>query len=282
MKPSIGPFKLYTKKPNSIRHGFLYTLEMEIPVRYEKKRTIRVFVPEDYSEDKKYPVMYMSDGQNIVDKYTTAYGDWNIGQRQYELRKEGYPPFIVVGIDCPKNAMYRTLEYSFPLRPLKSILDKSPKFKKETQYPDQLYKFIVNTLKPLIDENFSTLKEKEFTACGGSSMGGTFSFGLISSYPDIFGFCLSFSPAYFLYYKKEVFEMVDERMKNMDKTNRFYLYTGTEGFEKRFLKRTIDMNKYLVSHNIPCELSIDKKGLHHEKTWSKYFTKAIRFWFNKN
>ena len=74
----IGPFKLYTKKPNDITWGNLYTMEVVLPVLEQKKRTVRVFLPEGYSTNKKYPVLYMADGQNIVDKYTTASGAWDI------------------------------------------------------------------------------------------------------------------------------------------------------------------------------------------------------------
>lgn len=279
MKTSIGPFKLYTKKPNAILYGYLYTTEMTLPVPYEKKRTIRVFVPEDYNTDTKYPVLYMSDGQNIVDRYTTLFGEWNIDVRQHQLRKQGYPPFIVVGIDCPKKEVNRMQEYSLPLKYTKRVENAYPFVKDRKVYSDKLNSFIVNKLKPLIDEYFSTKKEREFTGVGGSSMGGDFSMNLFSSYPETFGFCLSFSPAYNLYYKDEVTEVMDGRIDKINKNSKVYIYTGTKDYEHQFLKCSIDMKKYLDKHDIPCQLILDDKGVHNEKTWSKYFLKAMKYWF---
>ena len=52
---NFGPFKLYTKVPNDIHYGKLYTTEVELPIIYSKKRTVRVYLPEDFDEHKKYP-----------------------------------------------------------------------------------------------------------------------------------------------------------------------------------------------------------------------------------
>lgn len=281
MRPVIGPFKLYTKKPNAIKHGFLYVTELTLPVPNEKKRTIRVFVPEDYDPKNKYPVIYMSDGQNIVDKYTTAYGEWNIDVRQNQLRKQGYPPFIVVGIDCPKKEENRMLEYSMSLPFVKRVTNRYPVLAKRKPYGDKLIDFIVKELKPLIDKYFSTRKEKEYTAVGGSSMGGIFSMNAWSLYPETFGFCLTFSPAYSLYLKQDFFSEIDKRIQSINSQNKAYIYTGTEGYEHQFLKCSIDMDKYLKKHKIPSTLVLDKEGIHNEKTWSKYFLPAARNWLKK-
>lgn len=281
MKQNIGPFKLYDKKPNAIKYGYLYELEMDLGVPFEPKRMVRVFIPYDYDESKKYPVIYMSDGQNCVDKYLTAYGEWNMDVRQNQLRKEGYSPFIIVGIDCPKNGLVRMYEYSLPLCFHKTVTNHLPKVEVLYNYGDKLNAFIVNTLKPLIDKTFSTYTDRKHTACGGSSMGGLFSIGLFSEYNDIFGFCLSFSPAYAFHYQKEFYGLLDKRFKGMDKENKVFIYTGTEGFEHRFYIGSIKMDKYLTDRNIKHKFVYDKKGIHNEKTWSKYLLPALRMWLEK-
>ena len=111
---NIGPFKLYTNSPNDIQFGKLYTMEVELPIFYSKKRIVRVYLPEDFDKNKKYPVLFMADGQNIVDKFTSAFCAWDIDVHQHNLIQQGYPSFIVVGIDCPKDPVHRALEYSFP------------------------------------------------------------------------------------------------------------------------------------------------------------------------
>ena len=89
----IGPFKLYEKQPNDIKFGKIYFIEVKLPLPYSPKRIVRVYLPEDYDEKKKYPIIFMSDGQNIVDKYTSAYGAWDIDIHQHNLIKKGYPSF---------------------------------------------------------------------------------------------------------------------------------------------------------------------------------------------
>lgn len=282
MKEFIGPFKLHTKKPNAIKHGFLYELEMELPVPYEKKRMVRVFVPEDYSEDRKYPVIYMSDGQNCVDRYLSAYGEWNIDIKQHSLRKMGYSPFIVVGIDCPKEEHVRTLEYSPKEGEFKGNVKKyCPSGLPTTGYIHLLNKFIVKELKPLIDKTFSTRKEREFTGCGGSSCGGVFSMCLFTEYPEVFGYCLSFSPAYCLFKKTSWMKMMNERIGKIDKNSKVFLYSGNVGFEHEFYKPAVDTYKYLSKKGIKCDLIIDEKGIHHEKCWSKQFVPAMKMWLPK-
>ena len=110
-------FKLYKQKPNDIKFGKLYVTSLDVPFD-DTKRTIRVYVPKGYDENdksKRYKVLYMSDGQNIVDKYTSAYGAWDLDVVVNDLTKEGYEPPIIVGIDSPKSDIKRTNELCSPV-----------------------------------------------------------------------------------------------------------------------------------------------------------------------
>ena len=221
MEKAIGPFKLYTKQPNDIQCGHLYIMDVILPVPNCKKRTVRVYLPEGYKKDKKYPVLYMMDGQNIVDKYTTAYGAWDIDVRQRDLIKEGVEPFIVVGIDCPKvGYVYRVQEYTFQNVPImKKYAGKHPE---AISYSEVYMDYVVDKLKPIIDKYFPTRKEREYTAIGGSSMGGIAAFNFGTLYKDTFGFALCFSPAFHLYNKKELYEYVDSLNINPDEYCKFF------------------------------------------------------------
>ena len=55
MKENIGPFKLYKETPNDIQYGCLYTMEVELPILYSKKRMVRVYLPEDFTTHKLVP-----------------------------------------------------------------------------------------------------------------------------------------------------------------------------------------------------------------------------------
>ena len=190
---NYGPFTLYQHRPTSVRYGKVLTTTLSLDVPHEKKRTVRVYLPEDYQPERRYMVLYMSDGQNLVDKHTSAYGDWKLDQRMHQLIKEGYPSFIIVGIDCPRNPLSRILEYSFSCVPFIPKKQNGISFDPHTHaYGDELLSCLIQKVKPLVDRSFST---SEVAGIGGSSMGGVFALNGFISYPEIFSLCLSFSPA---------------------------------------------------------------------------------------
>ena len=278
----IGPFKLYEKEPNDICFGAIYTLEVTLPLLYYKKRTVRVYLPEDFDQSKKYPVLFMSDGQNIVDKYTSAYGAWEIDKRQHELLAQGYKSFIVVGIDCPKGPIERAIEYSFPFLAITNW--ESGNYEKTQKYEFEshmLYKYIAEDLFPLIKNLFPISDNRDEIACGGSSMGGVFALSLLLSYPEVFGCALCFSPGYFLYDRGEVKKYIDARLSNLDNKHRMFFYSGNVGFEHAFLEDTERMYNYFIDNGFSKEkvgLLVDLEAEHNEYCWSLHFNEAIKFW----
>ena len=281
MNKKIGPFTLYSAQPNDICYGQIYTMEVELPLPYYKKRTVRVFLPEDFDEKKRYPLLVMSDGQNIVDKYTSAFGAWEIDKRQHELISQGYKSFIVVGIDCPKGPIERAYEYSFPGIEIANW--ESGTYRREQRlelYSHLLYEYIAKQLIPLIYKYFPISNDRKEIACGGSSMGGVFALSLLTSYPEIFGTALCFSPGYFLYDKKEIKAYMDGCISKIDKDHKLFFYTGMVGFEASFVKDTKSMYEYFLAHgfNKNVDLLIDEKAEHNEYCWSIHFNEAVRFW----
>ena len=281
---NIGPFKLYTKTPNDINYGKLYTMEVELPILYSKKRTVRVYLPEDFDESKKYPVLFMADGQNIVDKFTSAFGAWSIDVHEHNLIKEGYPSFIVVGIDSPKDPVHRALEYSFPFIPIEA--EHTGEFNKEgLEFESHvLYRYIAEELLPFLKQHFPISDRKEDVGAGGSSMGGVFATSLLTSYPDVFGYALIFSPGFFLYSKEKVMKYLDEVVPKLN-DHKLYFYCGNIGFESQFLDRTYSVYRYFKKKGLKeenAEMEIDSTCGHNEASWSKHFEDAIKFWFNKS
>lgn len=192
----IGPFKRYKNKKTTMKYGYYYSFNVTLPFSKENIRTVRVWLPSNYDfndKNKRFPVIYMSDGQNLVDRYLSAYGDWALDKTVERIIKEGHKGLIAVGIDCPKDPLERTKELCPPYEPTKKIFKNEGGYFKP--YADKYIDYIVNELKPLIDKLFFT--EKDNTAIGGSSMGGIMAFYAYIYKPDIFKFSLSFSPAFF-------------------------------------------------------------------------------------
>lgn len=277
----IGPFVRYTKKPSTMKYGFYYSSVFTLPFSKENKRHVRVWLPSDYDFDnpnQRYRVIYFSDGQNLVDRYLSAYGEWKFDKTVQQLMKEGLPGVIAVGIDCPKNPLQRTLELCPPHKPKSQILKIDSGALKHA-YANKYVDFIANELKPLIDKLFYTIDDE--TAIGGSSMGGIMAFYAYIYRPDIFKFSLSFSPAFFFYKKIDWYHILDGYDINPEKNGKLFLYVGGKEFEKEFLKPTINTFNYLDKRgfdNSQLALLVDTKEIHHEGAWAKYLGEALKFW----
>lgn len=273
-------FKLYKEKPNDIKFGKLYVTSLDVPFD-DTKRTIRVYVPKGYDENdksKRYKVLYMSDGQNIVDKYTSAYGAWDLDVVVNNLTLEGYEPPIIVGIDSPKSDIKRTNELCSPVPTNKKGINIS------SPIGNQFVDFVFDVVKPLVDSTFNTLSDKENTGIGGSSMGGLMAFYAYAYKKDKVGFSLCFSPAFFLY-KKDIFLEGLRKWKPSKKDyGKIFFFVGGKEFESLFVNRTLDMYSYLKK----CGFKDDQVAIiydslkgHHESSWHIYSYDALRFWLNK-
>ena len=279
----IGVFKRYQKEVTTMKYGYYFDYLITLPFSKENKRMVRVWLPESYDFDnpnKRYPVIYMSDGQNLVDRYLSAYGEWELDKTVHKLAKQGYQEIIAVGIDCPKDPLERTKELCPPYPPRKEV------FKREggtfKPYAHKYVDFIANELKPLIDKLFHTIPDD--TAVGGSSMGGIMAFYAYIYRPDVFKMSLSFSPAFFFYKKNDWIHILDEYDINPEKNGKLYLYVGGKDFEKIFLKPTINTYEYLVKRGFSNEqvaLMVDTNEIHHEEAWAKYLPVALEYWLKK-
>ncbi|ANH82139.1 hypothetical protein A8C56_15210 [Niabella ginsenosidivorans] len=150
----------------------------------KRHRTVRIYLPAGYNTDKKkrYPVLYLQDGQNVFDEFTSYAGEWDVDGF---MDTTALPPSIVVAVD---NGGDKRLDEYCPY-PVKSIPGAEGNL-----YAD----FMVQTLKPYIDRQYRTLKSKPNTFIAGSSMGGLISFYTALQYPKIYGGVGVFSPSFWI------------------------------------------------------------------------------------
>ena len=172
--------------------------------RFTDTRNVDVWLPDGYSNAKKYAVLYMHDGQMLFDSLTTwNHRSWDaddvIGQL---IKDQKIVPVIVVGIW--NGGKSRFPDY-FPQKPFEKLppeqktlvvaqLKKTGNTSDIFQpHSDNYLKFLVTELKPYIDKNYSVYKDRKHTFIAGSSMGGLISMYAICEYPGVFGgaACLS-------------------------------------------------------------------------------------------
>lgn len=235
-----------------------------------RHRQIWIYLPPDYERStKNYPVLYMHDGQNLFDNSTSYVGEWGVDEILNEMFEEGYPGIIVVGIE--HGSEERLNEYS-------------PWKRKDWGggLGDKHVAFLVETLKPVIDENFRTLSGRENTGIGGSSMGALISMYATLKHPEVFSRGLVFSPAFWFAEQSYVFA---ENAAIDQEFSLYFLAGGKEYGELDVPVATQKMIDILTANGLPehqYRFVVDPKGKHNEAFWGKYFKEAIAFLFGFN
>jgi predicted alpha/beta superfamily hydrolase len=141
-------------------------------------------------------------------------------------------------------------------------------------------KFISETLKPFVDNQFRTKPEREFTGIGGSSLGGLISIFCGLMYPKMYGKLMVFSPSLWVSPKL----IIDGDNENNEDT-KIYLYAGGDESENlveqvKNFKNKLKANE-LVKDKMKINISINMEGKHNESYWSDEFPKAIEWlYFN--
>ncbi len=227
---------------------------------------IWVYLPPNYTEtSKKYPVIYMHDGQNLFDNATSYIGEWEVDETLNELFNKTGKGFIVVGIENGGNE--RTNKYT-PW--------KNEKYGggKGAIYID----FIVNTLKPYIDATYRTKPQQKHTGLIGSSLGGLISYYGGLKYPETFGKTGALSTSFWFSNKVEEFTSA---YGNTKKVKLFLLVGEKEGDD--MVSGTKKTKKLLLetgfkSKNIKSK--INPEGNHNEAFWKSEFLEVVKWLYN--
>jgi len=230
-----------------------------------RERTVRIYLPPGYEESRqRYPVLYMHDGQNLYDDATAYAGEWGVDETLNSLARSHGLRVIVVGIDNGGADRIHEL----------NAWD-NPQFGKGEG--DRYMAFVVDVLKPWVDQHYRTRPDRSHTAIMGSSMGGLISSYAISRYPEVFGSAGIFSPAYWM--APQVFADAEEHPP--PRTTRIYFYAGGSEGESMVpdLKRMVAVleRARLPAHNL--EVEINPVGRHNEAAWRAEFPRAIEWLF---
>lgn len=254
-------FKQHQKDYTFGDHVHLVHENFHMP-QLNKHRRIWIYLPKDYAKSKKkYPVIYMQDGQNLFHANPPRADEWAVDSVMDSLIREGAKEMIIVGIDHAGKD--RLKEYN----PYDSQYGKGE--------GKAYVSFLVETLKPYIDSKYRTLKDVKNTSIAGSSMGGLISMYAIAEYPKVFGSAGVFSPAFWL--APNIYADVTRRLADL-KNNRVFFVAG----DKEGTAMVRDMKKVHAildpdgsSENI---VLLEKEdGKHTEWFWHREFVPFYQF-----
>jgi len=233
-----------------------------------RSRRIWVYLPPDYlvNFSRRYPVLYMHDGQNLFDVATSFAGEWEVDESLNDLHHQGDYGCIVVGID--NGGQFRLDEYS----PWVNLTYNAG------GQGDEYVDFIVNTLKPYIDSTFRTLPGRRTTGIMGSSMGGLISMYAFSEHQHVFSRAGIFSPA-FWFAGEHPARHVASRPRQGE--GRVYFLAGGKEPVSVTTNMQVVADSLLKAGFDAGELffSVPADGEHREWFWRREFPAAYRWLF---
>ncbi len=247
----------------------------------DQLRRIRILLPRNFDRksDRRYPVVYLHDGQNLFFNEESFSGrSWGLISLQ---KKKATPELIFVGID--NLAEERLDEYS-PWE-----LEEEGRGGWGDIYSD----WLVGQLKPFIDRVYPTLSGPEYSLLAGSSLGGLISAYIGSKYPQVFGALGIFSLASWV--SEDAF--LDYVYNNpLSLSTKVYIMVGTrEGSEGEELYSGPDLSRIYIRSSLNYyELLLDQGrypdklclrvingGSHNEDSWARHFGEFLTHSFSE-
>ena len=225
----------------------------------DNERDIIIWLPPSYKKEKgkNYSVLYMHDGQNIMDPETSYAGvDWRIDETATKLiKKNKIKEIIIVGIYNTKD---RFEEYS------------------DSEKGNLYMQFIITELKTFIDTSYRTLTDKNNSALMGSSMGGLISFLIAWKYEDVFAkaACLSSS---FYYDDEKAIKLVKD-YNGPKKNIKIYIDHGEDGLPRgQKMFGVLTEKGYVIGTDM--DYFYDPGAQHNEAAWADRIERPLKFFF---
>lgn len=236
-------------------------------------RTVRVYTPDAYDArpHARFPVLYMHDGQNVLEHAESARWDtWCANTTLEALVREGaVEPWVIVAIDHGPN---RFEQYSPWDEPRLGVTGRGPAYAS----------FLVESLKPWVDATYRTRPGPEWTATMGSSLGGLISLYLGWRHPDVFGRIGGVSPTVMW----SLGRLFEAWTAHTGRWSRIYLDTGAHetvqwdqvhldyGSGVRAFHEQLRRAGYA---DWELRLVVDETGGHHESDWQRRLPGVFRW-----
>jgi predicted alpha/beta superfamily hydrolase len=257
--------------------GNIRRIENVRAARLPYARDVWVYLPPQYEREpeRRFPVVYLQDGQNVFDVSTSAFGsEWRADDLAERLIRQGtISPVILVAV---ANSPDRLDEYTG---------SRDARFERGGKGQDYAH-FLIEELKPRIDRDYRTLSESRNTAIVGSSLGGLISLEIARLYPDRVGAVAALSPA-LGWDEERLLRELSERPESLGGIP-IWIDMGTfEGSESErearsnpHVERVVRLGRALLQNRqdrSTLEVRVIEDGRHDEASWSARFGEVLIF-----
>ena len=227
-----------------------------------RQRAIRVLLPRNYWKDRsrRFPVIYLKDGQNLFDPKTAAFRHWRL--REFMARQPLKRQAILVGID--HGGVDRSQEYA-PFQRGKS-----------GGQGDAYLQFVAQTLKPFIDSEYRTWPHREATGIVGASLGGLIAYYAGMRYSPVFGKIGALSPSFWFNPQVMCLAENSELLKSQ-------IYVSGSKTEMRGMLPTLEKTYWSLRNSGYLDAQIRvvarDRGSHSETFWAREFKPMYEWLF---
>ena len=247
--------------------------ELTLPYPGQDDRRVRVYVPA-HEEGETFPVIYMTDGQNLFEEEKSAFGSWLTREAVEAERAGGGRGAVIVGIHndgtpwqranelCPKSIGEIVIPDEIPAE-ARSLV---------AQEGDIFGEFVINTVMPAVEARFPVKTGRNNTAFCGSSSGGLETFFMALRYPEAFRAAGVFSPVFYIYRPEDLQGWILSAIREEMPYLYFYVGGGDE-LEAALCQGLEPVYDFLSGCYPPEQLNevILSENKHNEEAWREIF-----------
>ena len=249
--------------------------------RLQRQRDITIYLPDDYYYySKRYPVLYIQDGQNaFFDRLSYSGESWGF----LDYAQEAGLDIIMVAIPCDFEGFKRMDEYGpWPISEELSLQETNQEGLIIGGEGIDYIDWLIEDLKPYIDQRFLTDPDD----CGivGSSMGGVISAYAFLAHPEVFHKCAALSTA-FWFYMDEFRDLIATH--DYDENDRFYFDLGefegcgSEEIDEWYIESNDEIYELLKDKIERLDYEFFLGATHNEGQWRKRVPLFMEFLYGE-
>ena len=246
-------------------------VRLMLPYPDRGHRMVRVYLPAR-KKGERFPVIYMTDGQNLFDKRSSTFGCWRTMQAVRKAKAEGLGGAVIVGIH--NGDPWRVPDLTpASIGPLE-LPPEAPSYEPLGERFDD---FLIHTLIPAVESRFPVLPGRNNRAFCGSSMGGLFALFTAMRHQDIWCAAGVFSPALMLYPSEDLERWIREQPQTAPPF--LQLYSGKGDPLERTIAAYTETAAGILESCWPedrLQLTLCPSLRHHETAWEPQFRALLR------